>query len=58
MVKKAVYGAIKAALFIVTFAAYWFCLDEKYYRAQDAKIMAAVEAAAEKHKKAQEEQTV
>ncbi|MDR1132343.1 MAG: hypothetical protein LBL15_07990 [Oscillospiraceae bacterium] len=50
MVKKWVYGAIKAAFFMLTFIAYWFCLDEKYYRYQDTKIKARVSAAAEKHR--------
>lgn len=50
MVKKALYGVLKAAFFAVTFVAYWFCLDEKYYRYQDAKIAAGVAAAAEQHK--------
>lgn len=45
MVKKIVVGVIKAALFVITFVAYWFCLDEKYYRYIDAKIMADVDAA-------------
>ncbi|MDR1765942.1 MAG: hypothetical protein LBR77_07630 [Lachnospiraceae bacterium] len=45
MVKDAVSGVIKVAVFLVTFVAYWFCLDEKYYRYMDAKIMADVDAA-------------
>ena len=49
-VKKAVFGILKAAFFLVTFVAYWFCLDEKYYRYQDAKIMADIAAEKEKHR--------
>jgi hypothetical protein len=41
MVKKAVEIVIRAALFAVTFVAYWFCLDEKYYRYLDEKMKAA-----------------
>jgi hypothetical protein len=53
MVKKAVYGALKSAFFLVTFIAYWFCLDEKYYRSQDAQIRAGVEAEKEKFRQSQ-----
>ena len=49
MVKKAMTAVIKGALFVVTFAAYWFCLDEKYYRYIDAKIIADVDAAKAAH---------
>lgn len=49
MVKKIVVGVVKAAFFAVTFTAYWFCLDEKYYRYLDAKIMAEVDAEVAKY---------
>ena len=44
MAKKFVEGVFKSALFAVTFVAYWFCLDEKFYRYMDAKIMAKADA--------------
>lgn len=40
MVKKAVEAVIKLSLFAVTFVAYWFCLDEKYYHYLDEKMKA------------------
>jgi hypothetical protein len=44
MAKKFVEGVFKAALFAITFVAYWFCLDEKFYRYMDAKLMAKADA--------------
>jgi hypothetical protein len=44
MAKKFVEGVFKAALFAVTFVAYWFCLDEKFYYYIHSELIAEADA--------------
>lgn len=36
--RKFLVNVCKICFFVVTFIAYWFCLDEKYYHEVDRQI--------------------
>ncbi len=46
MLKNLLTNIVKGFVFVITFVAYWYSLDEKYYRYREQKLAAAKEAEA------------
>ena len=43
MLKGLITSVVKVSFFAISFVAYWYCLDEKYYRYREQKLTAGKE---------------
>jgi hypothetical protein len=44
MLKNLITNIVKGFVFVISFVAYWYSLDEKFYRYREQKLAAAKEA--------------